>query len=930
LGQVPSQPFIIHYDNRDYQADFQNWSVSISADKNIYIGNNLGLLEFDGANWSLHQMPDNLIVRSVSASNDSVIYVGAYEEFGYWRKSEYGELSYVSLSDSLSKEKLHNDEIWRIIPHRKKIYFQSFSNIFVFDGANIKIIQPGFTIVLLQKVNDRLFIHGVHRGLYEIKENELELIPESTFLAEDEIKVVLPYEGGKMIIGAAQNGLYMMGKDSITPWSSRNQELIRNAGINNGIKLNDNYIFGTIANGILIFNEKGNLIYHLNTDNQLLNNTILSMASDEDDSFWAALYGGIEYIELGNDLSFYVDQKGELGSVFTSALYKNALWIGSNRGLYKYDMDPIIGLKSPKLIEGSQGPVWTLQIIDGELWCGHANGTYKIINNRMHELSDHNGGYTLRKITRGNHEYLIQSTYSPFVIYTHNNDSWRYSHTVQGFLEPINYFELDFQGNIWGNHPTKGIFKIKLDADLDSVRSYKYIGQKEGLPTERNLFVAKIENRIVFTTGELIYTYDDLADTIISYSQLNRQIGEYRRAKRILPIRDNHYWFILPDKIGWFTMEDQIATRQYEYNLNQQGAYLNSQFPKITILNDSTQLFCLDNGFAIFDERKIKKITSPPQVRLERISTMNKGNKVQLWSVKDLSHKIEIDYAFRNIEFIFSTDERIHLPQFSYQLEGLEENWSSWQENSRVLYTRLPHGNYTFKLRTRNERCIESKVLIYHFIITPPWYASKIAALSYILLVLVSGVLIRILFLKKLRKQAEKLSRNENEKRKQERLAAQQKYMKLKNEKLQSEIRHQNIQLANRAMAIIQKNDLMSKIKEEMQYLKDKGNEISDRHLYELFQQIDKHIKTEDNWKEFEIHFDQSNQHFFKRLKNAYPDLTSNDLRLCAYLRMNLSSKEIAPLLNISLRGVEIKRYRLRKRLNLDSEENLIDFLITF
>jgi DNA-binding CsgD family transcriptional regulator len=290
-----------------------------------------------------------------------------------------------------------------------------------------------------------------------------------------------------------------------------------------------------------------------------------------------------------------------------------------------------------------------------------------------------------------------------------------------------------------------------------------------------------------------------------------------------------------------------------------------------------------------------------------------------------------MSYEFRNIEFTFSTDERTFFPKFRYYLEGLEEEWNPWTEESIVSYTRLPFGKYVFHLKTMNERCLESETFSYSFFVRPPWYMSTTATAFYILSVIIFGFALRIVFLNRIKKQSEKLTLEEKLKRQQERLAAEQKYIKLKNEKLQSELSHQNIQLANRAMAIIQKNELMLKIKTELLELKNKfGKEIPDNHLKNLLSQIDRHIRSEDEWNEFELHFDQANQNFFKRLKTAYPDLTSHDLRLCAYLKMNMSSKEIAPLLNISLRGVEIKRYRLRKRLNLDTEENLIDFLITF
>ena len=91
---------------------------------------------------------------------------------------------------------------------------------------------------------------------------------------------------------------------------------------------------------------------------------------------------------------------------------------------------------------------------------------------------------------------------------------------------------------------------------------------------------------------------------------------------------------------------------------------------------------------------------------------------------------------------------------------------------------------------------------------------------------------------------------------------------------------------------------------------------------------IDENINSSDDWKMFEKAFNNADKKFFKKVKKQHPELTSNDLRLCMYLRMNLNSKDIAPLLNISPRSVEIKRYRLRKKLQLEREINLNEYFI--
>jgi DNA-binding CsgD family transcriptional regulator len=96
-----------------------------------------------------------------------------------------------------------------------------------------------------------------------------------------------------------------------------------------------------------------------------------------------------------------------------------------------------------------------------------------------------------------------------------------------------------------------------------------------------------------------------------------------------------------------------------------------------------------------------------------------------------------------------------------------------------------------------------------------------------------------------------------------------------------------------------------------------------------VIRSIDNNINNEDDWNFFEEAFNNADKDFLKKIKDIHPKLTPNDLRLCAYLRLNLSSKEIASLLNISSKSVEIKRYRLRKRMNLDHKTNLISYILS-
>ncbi len=930
-GQSLNKPFVINYDKRTYSAENQNWSIAEDPGGLIYIGNNQGLLEFDGSNWTLHKMPDQMVVRSVAIGHDSLIYVGSFEEFGYWKRDPAGLLHYTSLSDSLDQEFLHNDEIWRIIQHYDYIYFQSFASIFIYDGKKIRTIRPGFSFVLLSRARGRLFIHGVGRGLYELKDTNLVFIPGSEILADDEIKVVLPHHENKYLIGASAGGMYIYDGNSFKPWEVPSNKLISRSEINNGITSGNLIILGTIVNGIFILDQDGNILVNLNSSNYLQNNTVLALCRNQNGNIWAGLDRGIDYIILDNEIEFYIDPTGRTGSVFAAALRNQTLWIGTNQGLFRYQYDSRLGYSNPVMIEGSQGQVWNLTEIDGDLLCGHTNGTYSIRNGRLVKISEINGGLNLRTIGPDDNEVLLQSTFSVFVVYKPGVKGWEYSHYIDGFIEPVRHFEIDHLGYIWAAHSRRGLFRIRFNKDLKTVQDIKYYGKNNGLPTDRNLSVSKIENRIIVTTGYAIYTYDDLNDTIIPYNLLNQKTGEFSKSTRIVPAGGNKYWFVMGNLAALFRIENESIEKVFSYDFIRTGTYLDFNTAGTIPLKDSLYLFCLDNGFAMMDETDINLNNDTVDVLFRKIRAENRAGKSKYLPLQPGDQKIELAHSFRTLEFTFSSTDNPGFPEFSTKLEGFDNQWSPWNTQSVVTYSRLPAGHYNFLVKTKNIRDTESGTLSYPFRIQPPWYSSTIALIIYGLIIISGLTLLRIIFLKRLKKHKIKLEKEETEKRKKEQLLAEQELIRLKNEKLQSEIEYKNIQLADYTMNMIKKNELLIRLKNEIQRQK---NEIEDlypvHHHDKLLKLIDRNISSEDDWKIFENHFDQAHENFFKKLKEEYPALTPSDLKLCAYLRMNLTSKEIAPLLNISLRGVEVRRYRLRKRLNMNTEENLIDFLLTY
>lgn len=154
---------------------------------------------------------------------------------------------------------------------------------------------------------------------------------------------------------------------------------------------------------------------------------------------------------------------------------------------------------------------------------------------------------------------------------------------------------------------------------------------------------------------------------------------------------------------------------------------------------------------------------------------------------------------------------------------------------------------------------------------------------------------------------------------------------RLQKEKLETEILHKNKELATSTMHIVTKNEFIGEIKSHLNsIIRENQNKGVSKELNRIIKDIDQNFTNDKDWEQFQIHFDQVHSDFSKRLQTTFPTLTPQEMKLCAYLRLNLSTKEIAQLMHISVRGVEISRYRLRKKLELDRQENLLEFILKF
>lgn len=925
-----------NYTKSEYFAGNQNWSLGSDKNRMMYFGNSEGLLTFNGNDWQLYKIPHNLIVRSVAVDDKGKVYTGGFGEIGYWYFDSKAILKYKSLNNLIPKNFNFNDEIWKIYVDGDRVIFQSFGAILIYQKGKIQVLDKG-PFLFLMKVKNRFFIQGLKKGLFELKDKKLEFVPGSELLGSMAVLCMLPYADNSFVIGTSNNGLFIYDGVKVKPWNiSANKFLITNQ-LNNGVDLYGKYYaFGTILNGIVIIDRNGNLIQRINKAGGLQNNTVLSLFVDQSNNLWAGLDNGIDRIELNSPLSFFLDKSVGFGTVYSSIIFKDKIYIGTNQGLYYSSWNPNGKGQSFdfRLIPNSQGQVWDLSLIDGELFCGHNNGTFKVKGASLEKVSSINGGWTIKKMSSDPNK-LIQGTYNGLVIYKKEGaGQYKFSHKVNGFSAPSRYVEQDEKGNIWSSHAYKGLFRMNLKQNLTEIDgAVKTYDQSKGLPSSYGINIFNLFGKIVFSSDSGFYVYDHIIDRFKKYDELNKDLGSFSRANKVIKADENSYWFIEKGKVALvqFTEPGKIKVNSSLFSVL--NGRMVQNYENISKIDHNLYLISIDDGFVLFNQNLKEKKQALPRVIIAKMENIA-ANTLTITERASLSSPIKIKNQENSIRIHYSLPVyRQGKILYQYYLDGYSKGWSSWSTLSQKDFTNLSFGNYEFKVRARVNDEEISEITSFKFEIMPPFYATIWAMILYVFLIIGGIYLVRLWYFRKLQKHQEKIQnriqKERDEHLKQEAIINEQKLIKLKNEKLQAELDSKSREVTNSAMNIVYKNELLQKIKVEIENLKDvNGKVFPDEQLKRLQKIIDEGMNDERDWNLFETSFNETHENFFKKLKTHHPDLVPNDLKLCAYLRMNMSSKEMASLLNISVRGAEIRRYRLRKKLSLPHDKNLVEFLM--
>lgn len=938
-------PYINNYLKKSYNAGRQNWAIAQQENGILYFANNSGVLQFDGTFWNLYPVPNNSIVRSVATGDNGFVYVGAYDEFGYLKPNKFGNLQYVSLSDKLPDSLKKFDEIWKIYTTTDGVYFQSYRSLFYLKDNKLEVLLNDEILGFSFFVNDSLFIRDKKNNkLYSFQADDYSVKKIKNYPEGETIWSFINYDNEKYLV-ATEGGLYFLQNGYLNKWKTPINNLLAKNRIFSVAQINNSaFAFGTVLNGLYVTDKDGKLLQHVNKSNGLQNNTVLSIFSNNNQKLCLGLDNGISEIEINSPFTMFGEGVGLNATGYTSVIYNDLIYLGTNQGVFVSQWNE--KTRDFQLIDQLKGQVWQFNIIDGLLFCGHNEGAFVIQGNKVQTLSKKTGCWNFKKIP-DNPDKIISGAYNGLIVFKKNaNGQWRFENKISGFKESSRFLEFDKEGTIWISHGYKGIFALKPENDYKKIAEIKFYDESKGLPGNFANTIYKLNGQLMVSTLEGLYIYNKKTDRFIRSKKLNKLF--YNRVA-YFPKKDKsgNIWFVHSGKLSMLELQNDGSYLLNDTLFNRYKNYLINGFENYYLHDEKNLIIGTENGFIHYNP-KIKSKSKSDFLVFLRQAVLSSDYDTVTYDFSQISQKqretIELDYMGNRLKFVFSSPfyTRSSDITYCYKLTNFDNKWSEWTSNNQKEYTNLEPGKYTFHLKAKNIFSQESAESIYFFNIKPPWFRTIYAYIAYLIIGIIIVIGSALYVYKRIEHENKALKiKQEQELKKKEKfyqaesIKAEQKIVKLRNEKLNAEIQRKNIEfdlkkkeLASVALQITHKNEILNQLKESLLTVLEKVNDDAKKHLKKLIKSIESENKLDGDWDQFKKHFDEVHGDFFKRLHKNYPELTPKDLKLCAYLRINLSTKEIAPLMNISVRGVEIHRYRLRKKLQLSSNENLFEFML--
>ncbi len=921
IGDLWSQGHypVLNFTSTDYNARRKNWDISQDSRGVVYVANNGGLLRFNGSSWDLYPSPNGSELLSVLCHKNR-IYTGCYRELGYWQNDSLGRLSYTSLLPGLNEPLMEEEEVRNIEVVGDYVVFQTQEHlIFYKEGqeGNLYVREVRNELPKLFTWGERLFYQKAGSGIWEIKQGDEEMIASGPGISDNRVVGFFQTEGGWLAIN--EDARFIRGEEgqegNYMPVPAE-AELRGTKVYSAQRRRSGSFLLGTIGSGLIILDDKGGWVQRQDRSAGLFNNTILSIYEDASERIWLGLDHGISVIFPRSPFREWADNAGRLGVIHTAVKRNDTLFVGTNQGLF---FRPSGETAEFTFVEKSEGQVWNLFVYDGVLFCGHHNGTFIFVDGQLRKLSEVPGVWGFRPVP-GRTDLLIQGSYQGLSVLEKGPKGWGFRNRMTGFSVSSRFVEWNTNGQLLINHERKGSFLLESDRDFRRLRVLKSWEAKSDASS------------LITHRGEVIYAYrvgvdqfDPNSQEWIPYPDVRRLVSQSGDSLNSILLSNGsrqEFWGFGNRTIFRFSpnlLNGELELESYPISRDLRTQIGREGFECLVEIEPGAYLIGLSEGFLVFRPSESRPVQH--EVYLTNGLLNPDTPKERPLRPGTLESAIEFGQGSIRLDLGVSEINKHQEVFYRYTLNEKQLTPEEWTPDPTLFLSSLPSGKHRLTVRSRIGATLSSNELHFDIRVIPPWYGRPLAWVLYVALAAGMFYTLHLLYRKHYQRESERLESRNRQIREQERLEAEQRIAHIELEKMQQEVDSKNRELGASTLSLIRKNEILNKIKEML-------IKIESRKTEPILELIDGNLRDEDDWKSFEEAFNNADKDFLKRIKEMHPDLTPHDLRICAYLRLNLSSKEIAPLLNISVKSVEVKRYRLRKKLSLNPKQGLIDYIL--
>lgn len=731
-------PMLHNLKPKDYHAGTQNWALLQDQRGVLYVGNNVGVLEYDGHNWRTLQTSNKSVARSLALADDGRVYVGAKGDIGYIDHSA-GQSRFQSLLHLVPASFRDFRDVRQTFVSGDSVYFASRDYVFRLRNEKIDVWRSNSSFLKAFWVNQQLYIREEGTGLLVLQQDNFQLVPGGEHFANESLFVLEPFDDNTLLAGSRETGLYLLNNKGVQRFATAYDQQLQEAVLYSGLTLNNGDIaVGTVQNGVFILSKQGKLVGHYNRNSGLLDQNVRALYQDHQGGLWLGLDHGLARIALHSAITAHHRASGLAGNVLALTRYQQQLYAGTSLGLFRLQSGED-GTGQFVKMAPLQKQTWGFADFQDRLLIANNEGVYQLANGQLSLIRPSNLASKILQVSALDPSRVYVGLQDGLATMRYIDGQWQDEGRVPGVEGNLNSIVELANGQLWLGTLAHGVYQLQLPAAWQGGASVPLaitrFSKEQGLPSLNRNSVHLFEQQLIIASVRGILSYNSASQQFeLAPAFKNLFSGEQPWVRNPTIDQQGRVWMLLWDNVTGKRsagVAQADASGQYQWHGNALQPL--ADIPLDTMLVELPLVWFggAEGIFRFADDQYQQHRPKPPLLRKVLVDQQQ-----AVYSGGDLPELIELGSGQRNLRFQFSSPNYNPLQPdlLQVRLLGHDKDWSSWRHEHYRDYTNLQSGHYQFQLRAKSVTGQISSADTLHFQIASPWYWHWSMLLSYLLL----------------------------------------------------------------------------------------------------------------------------------------------------------------------------------------------------